>query len=182
MIPKGQGGTMNRCFVAVDFVNDFITGKLGSENAEKSAQRAFTFLESIPKNDTIIFTLDTHPKGDKEFKLWGEHCVKDTWGSELWSPMEKIDGVRLRKGNYDAFFKTDLEEIVCNLNTKDLYIFGISTDICVQSTVAGAFFRGFNINVIEDLSASLRDEDHRMALENMVRLYGARILNSEELK
>lgn len=173
---------MNRAFIAVDFVNDFVDGTLGSSNAREAAERALEFLSKIQQTEAIIFTLDTHPSGDKEFKLWGEHCLEGTSGSELWNGMNTIRGKRVRKGNYDAFFGTSLEQYLKEMQIQTLYIFGISTDICVSSTVSGAFYRNFEIIVLDDLCASLRKEDHYTALSSMRRLYGARIMNSKEVK
>ncbi len=172
---------MPRAFIAVDFVNDFVEGKLGSMNAKNAAERALLFLRKLNHSEEIVFTLDTHSPGDKEFRLWGEHCLKGMWGSQLWDELNMIRGIRLPKGNYDAFYQTDLEAILREKNVDSLFIFGISTDICVFSTVSGAFYRNFKINVIEDLSASLRQEDHEQALSSMKRLFGINILNSIEV-
>lgn len=173
---------MNRAFIAVDFVNDFVEGSLGSSNARVVAERTREFLSKVHKSEEIIFTLDTHPVGDKEFKLWGEHCLEGTTGSELWDGMNAIGGKRIRKGNYDAFFETSLDQYLKDMDIHTLYIFGISTDICVTSTVSGAFYRNFEIVVLKDLCASLRQEDHDAALLWMKRLYGAQIMNSIEVK
>lgn len=172
---------MNRAFLAVDFVNDFVDGSLGSSNSREAAERALEFMSKIQHTEEIVFTLDTHPPGDKEFRLWGDHCLEGTSGSELWNGMNSIRGKRVRKGNYDAFFGTSLDQYLKDMQVQTLYIFGISTDICVASTVSGAFYRNFEIIVLEDLCASLRVEDHYTALSSMSRLYGARIMNSNEV-
>ncbi len=54
---------MKRAYVAVDLVNDFVTGKFGSQRAVDVANRAARFLSSLPAGSEVIFTLDTPLSG-----------------------------------------------------------------------------------------------------------------------
>jgi len=55
------------------------------------------------------------------------------------------------------------------------------TEICIQNSAAGAFFRGYEIAVPEDCVASPDDSVHRASLKYMQRVYGANVTNSNEL-
>jgi nicotinamidase-related amidase len=178
-----QGGIMKsgRAFIGVDLVVDFVDGKFGSENAKQVAERAEKFLKKIDSTETVVLTLDSHMKNDPEFRVWGEHCLRNTTGSSLYGDLDKINAYHVEKRFYDAFFQSDLDGFLRAKEIRELYIFGISTDICVLHTVAGAFFRYYNITIIDDLCASLREEDHNTALMQMKRLYGVRTIKSNEL-
>ena len=169
----------NAAFVIVDLVNDFVNGKFGSSNAEKAAVRTAETLDLQP-DIPVIFTLDSHIKNDPEFRVWGEHCVIGTRGSELVDALKSFEGFRIKKRHFDSFHDSDLDGLLRALNVNKIYISGISTDICVLHTAAGAFFRYYDITIVEDLCASIDPENHERALEDMKRNYGARIINSKE--
>ena len=71
-----------RVLVAVDLQNDFITGSLGTKEAQAMVDRA---VEKIRHFDgKVLFTQDTHGPdylNTQEGRLLPvEHCVKGTWG------------------------------------------------------------------------------------------------------
>lgn len=166
-------------WIIVDLVNDFVTGKFGSGSALAAAEKTAKVLENIDGNMEIIFTLDTHIKDDPEFRVWEEHCLSGTPGCELHSSVSGYQGYRIRKRHFDAFFDTDLDGYLRARKIQKLYISGVSTDICVLHTAAGAFFRNYDTTIIEDLSAAIDESRHRDALSAMERNYGATIIDSE---
>ncbi len=173
---------MKRAFIVVDLVNDFVTGKFGSQAAVEVAERAASFLSGLPAGTEIIFTLDTHVPDDPEFAVWGEHCLAGTPGSRLYPALEAISGYRITKRHYDAFFQTDLDGYLRARHITDLAIFGISTDICVLHTCAGAFFNNYGAVVISDLCTAIDEKHHNDAMEFISRNYGFRITTSDEIK
>ncbi len=166
--------------IVVDLVNDFVSGVFGSESAANVSKRIEYFMKSLPGNLTRVFTLDSHIEDDPEFKVWGEHCLMGTWGSKQVDNLEDIEGYRITKRHFDAFYDTDLDGYLRAKSIDKLYILGISTDICVLHTAAGAFFRYYDTSVISDLCAAISPERHLEALSFMERNYGSRILNSKE--
>jgi len=64
---------------------------------------------------------------------------------------------------------------------KNVYIVGVATDICVLHTAFGAFARGFNVFIVRDCVTSIDEEAHNWALNYMEKIYGAKIVSSEEL-
>ena len=169
-------------YVAVDLVNDFVTGKFGSQRAVDVANRAARFLSSLPAGSEVIFTLDTHVKDDPEFAVWGEHCLAGTSGSRLYPALAAISGYRITKRHYDAFFQTDLDGYLRARHVTDLVIFGISTDICVLHTCSGAFFNNYGAVVLADLCIAIDEKHHEDAMEFISRNYGFRITTSDEFQ
>ena len=169
-------------YVAVDLVNDFVTGKFGSQRAVDVANRAARFLSSLPTGSEVIFTLDTHVKDDPEFAVWGEHCLAGTSGSRLYPALEAISGYRITKRHYDAFFQTDLDGYLRARHVTDLVIFGISTDICVLHTCSGAFFNNYGAVVLADLCTAIDEKHHEDAMEFISRNYGFRITTSDKFQ
>lgn len=168
---------MTKGWIIVDMVNDFVTGKFGSEAALSAAKRTGSALSQLGDKFIVVFTLDTHVPDDPEFKIWGEHCMIGTPAAELDPNVSAFHGYRIRKRRYDSFLDTDLDPYLRMHNVTDLYISGVSTDICVAHTVSGAFFRYYNTTIIEDLCASIDPSDHLKALNMMKKYYGTRIIN-----
>lgn len=53
-----------------------------------------------------------------------------------------------------AFFATDLSAHLCTLNTKFLIVAGVTTEVCVQTTMREANDRGLDCLLIEDATES----------------------------
>ena len=63
-----------------------------------------------------------------------------------------------------AFYSTDLELILHQGNIKNVVICGVTTEVCVQTTVREANDRGFTCLVPGDCCASYFDEFHQISL------------------
>jgi ureidoacrylate peracid hydrolase len=81
----------------------------------------------------------------------------------------------------NSFHGTDLDRILRSLHCDTLLFGGAITNLCVESTVRGAFDRGYNCIVLSDCAASVSDEAQNFAMEFVFPKFG-RVCNSEELK
>jgi biuret amidohydrolase len=70
-----------------------------------------------------------------------------------------------------AFFATDLELILKNLGIRSLVVTGVTTEVCVQTTVREANDRGYECLVLEDCVASYFPEFQRAAID-MIKAQG----------
>jgi len=165
--------------VIVDLVNDFVSGVFGNERAQRTAKKTSVFLEKINDSVPVIFTLDTHLENDPEFAVWGRHCVSGTKGCMLVDGLTGLRGNRITKRHFDSFFDSDLDGVLRAYGISHVYLTGISTDICVLHTAAGAFFRNYSVSVISDLCSSIEEENHDTALNNMKKNYGAKIITAD---
>lgn len=170
----------NKCILIVDMINDFVNGKFGNEEALKTVEKTEETLIKLNKKIKIIFAKDSHIKNDPEFKVWGEHAIDNSYSSEIVNELKEFPDYIIKKRHYDAFFDTDLDSLLRALNIKKMYIFGISTDICVLHTCAGAFYRYYDVSVVSDLCSSIDKDNHLMALKNIKINYGYNAISSEE--
>lgn len=67
-----------------------------------------------------------------------------------------------------SFYATDLECILSSNNITTLLVCGVTTEVCVHTTVREANDRGYHCIVISDCCASYKDEFHKVALEMIV--------------
>ena len=176
-----QGMIAMEAVIVIDMIYDFVYGKFGGEGAQKIIDNLKKLLNEAENNDIpIIFVEDSHSKDDPELDVWGEHAMEGSKGSERVSGLKDIDGVEINKGTFDAFYHTELESILKSKGIEKVILTGVSTDICVQNTAAGALYRGLDITVIEDCTAAISEEKHSDALKYMKEIFGANITTSKE--
>ncbi len=171
-----------KALLVVDMIHDFVDGKFGSEGARKIVPQIKKLLQKFRKEGMVIYLRDSHTSDDPELTVWGEHAMKDTWGSEIVEELKPEErDVVIEKNTYDGFLFTPLEKILREKGVKKVYLCGVATDICVMHTAFGAFARGFKIYVFEDACSGTTEENHRWAIEYMKKIYGAKIVEVKSL-
>ena len=70
----------------------------------------------------------------------------------------------LDKPGKGSFYATDLELMLRNRGIKSLIVTGVTTEVCVHTTVREANDRGFECLVLEDCCGSYFPEFHEVAL------------------
>lgn len=102
----------------------------------------------------------------------GRILVRGEVGHNIIPELYPIEGEPVvDKPGKGAFYDTDLLGILRNRNIKTLIVCGVTTEVCVHTTVREANDRGFNALVPEDCTASYFPEFKRVALE-MVKAQG----------
>ncbi len=170
---------MRSALIVVDMQKDFCyqDGKLfGGEHLSKIFEPNARAITEARKKMPVIFTQDWHRRDDPEFRIWPEHCVANTEGAEIIDELEvKVEDHVVRKRRYSAFFGTDLDLTLRELEVKRLYITGVLTNICVLHTAGDAVLRGYDVVVIKDCTAALNDYDYQYALRHMENVFNAEI-------
>ena len=173
---------MNLAVFVIDMINDFVYEKFRNERAIKIIPNIKKILDKArEKNVPIIYLQDCHLKGDPEESLWGPHALSKTKGSEIITELKphKKDYIILKR-TYSGFYKTDLDLLLKKLEVDSVILLGVSTDICVQNNASDLFYRGFNIYVVKDGTASINEENHEVALNYMKNIFNAKIIDTEE--
>ena len=92
--------------------------------------------------------------------------VRDSWDAAVIEALAPLPGETvIDKTRYSAFYDTDLEERLRALGTDTVIVCGVTTNICVESTVRDAFFRNIRTVVPSDGTAAVTDAMHEGALE-----------------
>ena len=125
----------------------------------------------------VIFICDTHDPDDLEFQMFPVHCVRGTEEAEVIAELRGYDGSILRKRRYSAFYETDLEQRLADLNPDKVIVCGVCTDICVMHTTSDARNRDYVVEVPTDCVASFDQEAHAYALAHMEKILGARLVS-----
>jgi len=168
--------------IVIDMINDFVYEKFGGEGAQAIIDNLRDLLKEADEHDIdIIYVEDHHSKDDPELDVWGEHAMEGSKGSRRIDELKDIEGVEIKKRTFDAFYGTELEKILKSKDIDEVLLTGVSTDICVQNTAAGALYRGFDIIVLEDCTAAISEDKHKDALSYMKNVFGAEIRFSKDL-
>ena len=87
--------------------------------------------------------------------VWVQHSDKGlARGSDKWRIVPELspgEAEALVEKNYgDAFEETTLESVLAGLGVGRLDVVGAQTDMCVRSTLHGAFVRGYDATLVKD--------------------------------
>mmetsp|Transcript_17815 Transcript_17815/g.24542 ORF Transcript_17815/g.24542 Transcript_17815/m.24542 type:complete len:211 (-) Transcript_17815:142-774(-) len=80
-------------------------------------------------------------------------------------PLEDGSEVIIDKPGKGAFFQTDLELVLKNIGIDTLIVCGVTTEVCVHSTVREANDRGIRCVVLKDCTASYNATFHEVGIE-----------------
>ncbi|MEP0806858.1 MAG: cysteine hydrolase [Chloroflexota bacterium] len=102
----------------------------------------------------------------------GRILVRGEPGHDIIPELYPIEGEPVvDKPGKGAFYETDLLGILRNRDIKKLIVCGVTTEVCVHTTVREANDRGFDVLVPADCTASYFPEFKRVALE-MIKAQG----------
>ena len=158
---------MRKTLIVVDMQNDFITGSLGTKEAQDIVQKVKDKITEYQKRgDEIIFTRDTHqtdylntPEGKK---LPVEHCIEGTKGWQIADGLEVDGATYIDKPTFGWTHWNDR-------TFEEIEMVGLCTDICVVSNalILKATFPDVEITVDASCCAGVTPETHIAALETM---------------
>jgi nicotinamidase-related amidase len=95
----------------------------------------------------------------------GRLLVRGSLGHDIVPELAPVEGeVVLDKPGKDAFYATDLETILRARGITHLIVTGVTTEVCVQTTVRAANDRGFECLILADCTGSYFPEFHASAL------------------
>jgi len=169
--------------VVVDMQNDFVDpeGALFVSASRKTIPAIKRLLALARETEmTVCFTQDWHTPDDPEFAIWGSHAVADTWGSEIIPEFALREGeVVIHKQQYDAFFGTDLAQILRERGIRDVIICGTVANICVHYTAASAALRGYRVILPTDAISALARFDMEATLRQTSWLFQGKVTTSQ---
>jgi len=103
----------------------------------------------------------------------GRLLISGEPGTAIVSELAPLDGEYvIEKPGKGAFYATDLGRILNELGTKHLVFAGVTTEVCVQTTMREANDRGFDVLLAEDATESYFAA-FKAATVEMVRAQGA---------
>lgn len=164
---------MAKALIVVDMQNDFVTGALGTKEAQEMLPRLVKKLEAAALENwtDIIFTQDTHKENYLETQegknLPVVHCIKNTAGWEIVPELQKFIPRAKAVIEKKAFGSTRIPSLIKPYELVEFV--GVCTDICVVSNalLVKAFYPEQVVAVDASCCAGTTPENHRKALDVM---------------
>lgn len=166
---------MQKLLIVVDMQKDFVSGALGTKEAEAIVPAVKKEIENF--KGKIIFTKDTHGEDYLETqegkKLPVVHCVKGTKGHEIIKELQPFVKDAYAVFEKNTFGSRNMAKFVRGLDKKkkigSIELIGLCTDICVVSNalLLKAFLPEASISVNSKCCAGVTPESHEKALEVM---------------
>ena len=163
---------MKKIIVVVDMQNDFIDGALGTQEAQQMLPRLAEKLER-EKAAELIFTMDTHNQyymDTQEGKnLPVPHCIKPEHGWKIAEALQKFVDRAAAVVEKPSFGSLALPQAVSKIETDEIELVGLCTDICVISNamIIKAAFPEIKVAVDASCCAGVTPESHANALAAM---------------
>lgn len=78
----------------------------------------------------------------------------------------------LRKTTIGAFASTNIDSLLRALGAEQLWMCGVSTNMCVETTAREAADRGYLVTLVEDACGTTHEDLHQVTMRNFQRLFG----------
>ena len=179
-----------KTLIVVDMQNDFVTGSLGTKEAQAIVPNVKKKIqEYVDRGDQIIFTRDTHYHNyldTQEGKMLPvEHCIKDTIG---WQIVDEIHEIAISSYIYPAYIDKEsfgyngwnlLQNVLGNC--EEVELIGVCSDICVISNalMLKSELPETKITVDASCCAGVTPELHEAAL-NVMRSCQINVIGDEK--
>lgn len=121
-------------------------------------------------NRPIITTKHINTKTNAKMmdNWWRDILTNDSDYSNLIDEIENIPNSKvLIKSQYDAFFKTDLHQLLQEQKIEQILITGVITHLCCETTARSAFVHGYNVFVPIDGTATYNKDIHLSSLHTL---------------
>jgi len=104
--------------------------------------------------------------------------VRDTWDTDIVPELKpQANDAVIYKTRFSGFYQTELDAILKKFGVKYLIVTGVTTSICVESTVRDAMFRDYLCVLLQDcmsepIGHDLARTNHDASLLNAELLFG----------
>lgn len=134
------------------------------------------FLSVMRQNGFKIFaSMDDHPENHMSFNKWPVHCVKGTYGNQLFIKTYDFlikKGIHINGDSYSAFYKnildnepSELDNLLKENEIENLIVLGLAGDVCVISTIEDAIKRGYKVYPVSRFIKSVNKKSIKEIIE-----------------
>jgi bifunctional isochorismate lyase/aryl carrier protein len=126
----------------------------------------------------IIFTRHLNSSQDAGLMAtwWHDLIQIENPMSELDDQVNHAMGTVIFKHRYDAFFETNLEQLLREKAISQVVICGVMAHLCCETTARSAFMRGFEVFFTIDGTATYNEAFHRATLLNLAHGFAVPVL------
>jgi len=187
--------------VLIEYQNDFTTPGGTLHDAVKGVMESNNMLantvETVEKarklGATIIFTpitftddyheLSSQPYGILKGVVDSRSFRKGSWGAEIVDVLKPEPGDIIIEGKRGlcGLATTNLDFILRSRGIQTVALGGFLTNCCVESTMRTAYEKGYNVITLKDCTATLSEEEQKLAVEKNYPMFSRPLDHNEFL-
>ena len=100
-------------------------------------------------------------------------CASGSWGAAFYAGVQPLPAEPvIEKHRYSAFHGTDLGALLASRGIGTLLITGVSTNVCVDSTLRDGFFAGYHVVLPQDCVSAGDDAAQAATLQTVANNFG----------
>ena len=142
-------------------------------DAFRAAERPVVFLAHVLKPDYSDAAFPYWRIGIEPANGNRTHCVEGTWGAQIIDELKPREGEHLvvKKGFGGFAPSTPLDTVLRNKGVSTCVVTGVTTCVCVSTTVRGGVEHNYRMILVSDAVAEVSREAHDAELRTMERLF-----------
>ena len=183
--------------IVVDVQNDFVHaggvfGKAGMElgSMQASVEKLLPLIDAARMAGVPVIFIKTHHDAWNNSPAFDDRSVRQTagteicatgsWGADYYRVQPTVLDYEVIKHRYSAFVGTTLEVVLRSLGRTTVLVTGVTTNVCVESTVRDACMRDYRAVLVADCAGAPTPAEHENAVYN-VRTYFGSVTDSAAL-
>lgn len=187
--------------VLIEYQNDFATPGGTLHDAVKGVMESTNMLANTVETvararelgatvifEPITFTDDYHelssqPYGILKGVVDSRSFRKGSWGAEIVEALKPEPGDIIIEGKRGlcGFQTTNLDFILRSRGIQTIALGGFLTNCCVESTMRTGYEKGYNVITLKDCTATLSEEEQRVAVEKTYPMFSRPMTHDEFL-
>ena len=154
----------------------FLTGTIPNVkrlgDAFRAAGRPVVYLALVLKRDYSDAAFPYWRVGIEPASGNRTHCVEGTWGAQIIDDLKPEEGEHLviKKG-FGGFSNTPLDTVLRNMGVTTCVVSGVTTCVCVSTTVRGGVEYNYRMILVSDAVADVDRITHEAELQTMARVF-----------
>jgi len=140
----------NSSLILIDFQNEYLTGPIAVDNAQRAIARAAHLLSLARQSGAPVFHIAHKGRPGGLFDRAAER------GQIVPNLLPQADEAVVEKGLPNAFAGTELEDLLARTGREDLILAGFMTHMCVSATARAALDLGYRVT-IDGMACATRD-------------------------
>jgi len=176
-----EGGTLHGAVKGVMESNNMLANTV--ETVKKARELGITIIY-----EPITFTDDYHelspqPYGILKGVVDSRSFRKGSWGAEIVDVLKPHteDIIIEGKRGLCGFESTNLDFILRSRGITNIALGGFLTNCCVESTMRTGYEKGYNVITLKDCTATLSEEEQRLAVEKNYPMFSRPMSHNEFL-
>ena len=176
-----EGGTLHGAVKGVMESNNMLANTV--ETVKKARELGITIIY-----EPITFTDDYHelspqPYGILKGVVDSRSFRKGSWGAEIVDVLKPHteDIIIEGKRGLCGFESTNLDFILRSRGITNIALGGFLTNCCVESTMRTGYEKGYNVITLKDCTATLSEEEQRLAVEKNYPMFSRPMSHDEFL-